>query len=936
METLLQDIRYGWRTLRKSPGFTAVAVITLALGIGANTTIFSVVNTVLLARLPYRDPNRLVMVWGSRPQQGEETSPVSPAVFAAWKAQSHVFESIAASTDDFDTITGGGAEPEMVVGYDFSAEYFDVIGTKPQLGRTFLPDEDRPGGPNVAVLSDQVWRRRFAADPTIVGKSINLGSTPYTVVGVMPVTFRYPNKVEIWTPLALPAAAASNWKDRYLRVMARLAPGVTVEQAQAQMNLLAQRLAQEHPDTNTGEGVVLEPLREVIAGDIRLPLLVLLGAVSLVLLIACTNVANLLLARSAAREHEIAVRAALGAGRMRLVRQMLTESALLSVMGGVAGLLLTFASRDFLLGLFPNNIANLNIPTVEAIPIDSRVLIFTVAATVVTAIFFGLVPLLRSSHWDINELLKQTGRLGAGGVSERRFRSALVVAEISLSFALLIGAGLLVKSFVLLMQRDLGFRADQVLALEVFPSPTRYPAKEPEKLRAFIDRSVANLRAIPGVESAAAINFLPLTGFWGPQEFSVEGFPPPRRGEEPSADNRIITPDYFSTMGVPLLRGRAFTAADGPDSPHVAVISASLAHRFWKEADPIGKRLNLGTTEKPEWWEIVGVTGDVHSFGVEEKAHDDLYRPFDQVYFPVIAFTVRTKGDPSQLIAAAKAAIWAENPQQPFYKITTMDTLAAESIALRRVNMLLLGVFSAIALVLAAVGIYGVLSYAVTLRTHEMGIRSALGAKPGDLLRLVLGDGMRLILIGLGIGLAAAFALTRAMASLLYGVAASDPSTFAVGVVVVVAAALAASYLPARRATKVDPMVALRYEWGEMHGDVAAAYPIRLAHAGKEPGIHGCGRAHARHRNWREHGDPHRNQCGDVSRFTLSRSLASGASLGDEARARIRSDGSFAAEFSGVAGSKPRFLGDRRIYRYGSFIDRTREPRTRHGRKSDF
>ena len=812
METLIQDIRYGWRTLRKTPGFTAVAVITLALGIGANTTIFSVVNAVLLARLPYRDPGRLVMVWGNRPQQGEEKTPVSPAVFATWKAQSHVFESMAASTDDLDTITGGGGEPEMVVGYDFSAEYFDVLGAKPELGRTFLPDEDRPGGPNVAVLSDKVWRGRFSADPAIVGKSINLGHTPYTVVGVMPATFRYPDKVEIWTPLALPPAAASNWKDRYLRVMGRLAPGVTLEQAQAQMNLLAQRLAKEHPDTNAGEGVVLQPLREVIAGDIRLPLLVLFGAVSLVLLIACANVANLLFARSAAREHEIAVRAALGAGRMRLVRQMLTESALLSVMGGGVGLLLTFWSRDFLLALFPNNIANLDIPLVEAIPIDGRVLGFTLAATLVTAIFFGLVPLLRSPHWDISESLKQTGRLGGGGVSERRFRSALVVAEISLSFALLIGAGLLIKSFVLLMQRDLGFRPDRVLALEAFPSQRLYPAKEPEKLRAFVDRSVANLRAIPGVQSAAAINFLPLTGFWGPQEFAVEGFPTPGKGEEPSADNRIITPDYFSTMGVPLLRGRTFTPADGPDSPHVAIVSASLAHRFWKDENPVGRRLNLGTIEKPEWWEVVGVTGDVHSFGVEEKAHDDLYRPFDQVYFPVVAFTLRTKGDPNQLIAAAKAAVREENPQQPFYKIITMDTLAAETIALRRVNMLLLGAFSTLALTLAAVGIYGVLSYAVTLRTQEMGIRSALGAKPEDLLRLVLGDGMRLICVGLGIGLAAAFALTRMMTSLLYGVAANDPSTFAIGAVVVVATALAASYLPARRATKVDPMVALRYE----------------------------------------------------------------------------------------------------------------------------
>jgi putative ABC transport system permease protein len=491
---------------------------------------------------------------------------------------------------------------------------------------------------------------------------------------------------------------------------------------------------------------------------------------------------------------------------------MLTESVLLSLAGGVAGLLLAYWSAGFLLSLFPNNIANLSIPTVQAIPIDGRVLAFTITATLLTGFLFGLVPALRSSRLDVNQTLKESGRAPMAGSRERLFRSILVVAEIALSFVLLIGAGLLIKSFSRLIQGDLGFRPESVLALEAFPSPATYPSKEPEKLRAYVDRSVENLRAIPGVESAGAINFLPLTGFWGPQEFTIEGRPDPPKGQEYAADNRVITPDYFKTMGIPLLRGRAFAAADSPDSPHVAIVSASLARRFWNADDPVGKRLKLGDSTKPDWTEIVGVVGDVHSFGLEEKLHDDLYRPFSQVYFPIVAFTVRAKGDPAQITTAAKAAIWAVNPVQPFYKIIPMETLAAESLALRRVSMLLLTVFSGIALLLAAIGIYGVLSYAVAQRTHEIGIRAALGAQQRDVLRLVLGDGMRLALTGLGLGLVASLALTRLMVSLLYGVGATDPVTFAGVAALSTSVALLACYLPARRAMRVDPIIALRYE----------------------------------------------------------------------------------------------------------------------------
>jgi predicted permease len=811
METLLQDVRYGLRILRKSPGFTLIAVLTLALGIGANTAIFSVVNAVLLAKLPYRNPDRLVMIWGTDPQQNGEISPVSPAVFAAWKSETKVFSEMAASTDDLITITSGG-DPEMVLGYDFSADYFKALDAKPQLGRTFLPEEDRPGGPNVAVLSDQLWRRRFAADPAIIGRSINLGQKPFTVVGVMPPAFRYPSKVEIWTPLALPPSAGSDWKNQYLRVIGRLAPGVSVDQAQSQMNLLAERLAKEHPDTNTGQGVRLQPLPEVIAGDIRLPLLILLATVGFVLLIACANVANLLLARSAAREHEVAIRTAVGAGRWRLVRQMFTEHALLAIFGGFAGFMLAYLSRQFLLALFPNNIANLNIPTVEGIPVDARVLLFAVGTSLATTIFFGLVPLVRSSGWDLNQVLKEFGRGGMASSSERRFRNSLVIAEVALSFTLLVGAGLFVRSFVRLERQDLGLRPDHLLGLEVFLSQTQYPDKQPEKVRAFLDQSLENLRAIPGVQSVAATNYLPLTGFWDAQNFMVEGRPLPRQGEKPAADKRLITPNYFSTMGIPLLSGRDFTATDGPDSLHVAIINASLARRYFGSNDPVGKRLNLGSVDKPDWWQIVGVCGDVHAFGIAERVHDDLYRPFAQVYFPLLAFTVRTQVDPATVTAAAKRAIWSIDPQQPFYKVITIDTLAAESIALRRVSMMLLAAFAAVALGLAAVGIYGVLSYTVMLRMHEMGIRAALGAEPARLLGLVLRDGLRSILIGVGIGIAVSLALGRVIVSVLFGVSPIDAATFAASAVVVGLSALAASYIPARRAAKVDPMVALRYE----------------------------------------------------------------------------------------------------------------------------
>jgi len=810
-DSLAQDLCFALRMLRKNPGFAVTAILTLALGIGANTAIFSVFNTVLIANVPFRDPGRLVMLWANNPEKQGGVFAVSPAVYAAWKAQNGVFEDMAASQDDLAKLTEGG-EPEITLGYDFSAEYFPILGVRPALGRTFLPEDERPDAPNVVVLSDKLWRRRFAADAAIVGKTIHLGSTPFTVIGVMPATFRWPDKVELWMPLQLAPSDSGNWTRKSLRVVARLKPGITIEQAQARMNALAQQIARDHPDTNAGEGVEVESIRHRLAGDIERPLFVLLGAVGLVLLIACVNVAGLLLARTAARSRELAVRSALGASRARLVRQLITESIVLASAGGAAGLLLAFAATGCLLKIFPNNIANLSIPTVDAIPLDGRVLAFTLAATLLTGVLFGLFPALVGMRPGANERLKQAGRGSGAGAGERRARSLLVVGEISLAFVLLIGAGLFVRGFLRLLDSSLGFQPDRVLALELFLSPAKYKPQQPEKVRAFVDQALANLRATPGVVSAGAINFLPLTGFWGSQEFRIEGRPAPEKGRVPTADNRVVAPDYFRSMGVTLLRGRDFTAQDGPGSPHVVIVSAALAQRYWPGADPIGRRINLDDDGKPNWCEIIGVASDVHSFGLEETLHDDLYRPFSQVWFPIVAFTVKTTGDPEKITAAAKSAIWKLDSSQPFYKVMTMDALAAESTALRRVSTLLLSAFSALALILAAVGIYGVLSYSVAQRTHEIGIRTALGANPGEILRLVLGEGLRITLAGIGFGLAGALALSQLVSSMLFGIGARDPFTFAAVAAISAAVAFAACYLPARRAARVDPLVALRYE----------------------------------------------------------------------------------------------------------------------------
>jgi predicted permease len=811
MGTVLQDIRYSLRTLSKSPGFTVIVILTLALGIGANTAIFSVVNAVLLAPLPYSQPSQLVMVWTSNLPKGYKISPVSGGEFAEWKSGNNIFSDMAASRDAIYTLTGAG-EPQDVIGYQFSADYFRLLGTAPELGRTFLEEEDRAGGPNVVVLGDAIWRRTFGADANIVGKSITLSGKPFTVVGVMPPDFRYPQLTELWTPLGLKPSFLTNYDDTALRIMARLKPGVTLQQAQAQMDSIEQRVAQQHPQTDRGNTVSLVPLREQIAGDVKMPLFVLLGAVGLVLLITCANIANLMLARATGRRKEIAVRTALGASRARLIRQFLVESLLLALAGGALGFLFADEATSFLLAIFPNNIANLNIPQVTSIPMDARVFSFTLLAAVLTGVLFGLAPVLGFRAATSAEGLKETSRGSTASSGERRVRSLLVVSEFALTLVLLVGAGLLVSSFRNLLRGNLGFDADHILSAQLFLSSAKYPPAQPEKRLAFVTDAMQRIRELPGVESVGAAGFIPLSGFWGEADFAVQGQPEPPPGQRPSAKSDIVTPDYFRAMGISLLRGRVFTDQDGNAAAQVVIVNETLARKEFGNQNPIGRQLNFGDSNKPDLWEVVGVVSDIHDFGLEEKVRGNVFRPFAQIPLPVVGFVVRTAGRPSSLTSAVKQAIWTVDKEQPIYKIIGVDQLASESLGIRRVSSVLLGAFSTLALLLAGLGIYGVMALSVAQRTHEIGVRMALGAQPDGVLKMIMGYGMSIVIAGMAIGIAGALALSRVVAGLLYGVKATDGMTFVFTSLLLAFVALLACYIPARRAMSVDPMVALRYE----------------------------------------------------------------------------------------------------------------------------
>jgi predicted permease len=812
MTGILQDLRYALRQLRKSPGFTAIAVITLALAIGATTAIFSLAHVVLLAPLPYREPDRLMMIWGRNLPRGEEQFPISAGDFSDWKQKNDIFEDIAGSYDHPVTLTGVG-EPKLVLGYAFTANYFRILGTAPRIGRTFT-DEEAQTSANVVVLSDRVWRTTFHADPQIVGRAITLDEKPYTVIGIMPPGFDWPTQTEMWLPTYISAADSGDYEPEheYLRVLGRLKPGVSVEEAQARMNALERQIAAQHPQTDAGNETWVEPLRHELAGDIRTPLLALLFAVGLVLFIACVNVAGLLLARAASRRAEVSLRAAIGASRLRLVQQFLIESLLLSLIGGALGLLLALGCTRFLVAIFPNNIANLSIPHIESIPINAAVLLFAFAITLLTALVFGGIPAMALARRSSSDVLKEAGRGHSSGIESTRLRRMLVSAEVALSFVLMIGAGLMLESFQRVYHEDLGFRPDHLLGLEVFLPHHRYPDTDPQKRAGFVNDVLDGLKRLPGVEQVAVTNYLPLTGFWGIRDFLVEGQPPRSEADKPQADNRLVTPGYFSAMGIGLLRGRDFTEFDRPGSEQVAIVNSTLARRYFGGEDPIGKFLQIDNAGHVERWHIVGVVSDVRAFGPEEEAHAELYRPLAQISFPLLAFVVRTSGDPGALLNAAKQAVRSVDKDQPIWDAMPVSALAAQSVTLRRVSTILLASFATLALILAAVGLYGVMAYAVVQRTQEIGIRLALGAQQDAVLRLILSNGIRLVLAGEIVGLVTALALIRAAKGLLYGVGSSDPTAFVIAFGLLTLVAIAASYIPARRAAKVDPMVALRYE----------------------------------------------------------------------------------------------------------------------------
>jgi putative ABC transport system permease protein len=802
METLWQDVRYGLKTLGKSPGFTTVAVLALAIGIGANTAIFSVVNAVLIRPLPFREPDRLVRIWESNPERNAPLFSISAANYLDWREQCTSFERIEAYRREQPVAIAGDDGPEQVMSGRFSAGLPGVLGLAPQLGRSFVADEERPGSGAVAILGHGFWQRRFGGDPGVIGKPITLDGEPYTIVGVMPEGFVLPNNAaEVWTPLAFSGPELDR-ANRFLRVLARLKPGVPLEQATAELAAVAARLAEQHPDANRGWGVAVQGLQEtVVDARVRRALLVLLGAVGFVLLIACANVANLLLARAAGRGREIAVREALGASRGRIVRQLLTESMLIALAGGALGLLLAAWGIDFLAALDPGTI-----PRVAEVDVDGRVLGFTLATSVLTGLAFGLFPALRASAQDLNTALKEGGQ-DRSGERGRGFRSTLVVLEAALALVLLIGAGLLARSFVRLQEVSLGFEPRGVTALQISLPKSRYP--EAAQARDFVGRLIERVATLPGVTAAGAASTVPMFGGNTMTAFTVEGRPS-QPGEYEAADFRVVTPGYLDTLGVPLLRGRGLTPADDEGAPPVLVINETFARRYWPGEDALGKRIAIrGVEGEPHT--VVGVVGDVRELEAETEPRPTMYQPLMQ--FPAMrSMTVvaRAEGEPEGLAAALREQVWAIDRDQPIASIASMEEIVGRSIAEPRFNALLLGLLAGVALLLALVGIAGVVAYGVARRTREIGVRMALGAHPDDVLRLVLVQGLRPVLAGVAIGLPAAYASSRVLSGLLFGVSPTDPWTYAGVAALLVAAAAVACWVPARRAARVDPVVALR------------------------------------------------------------------------------------------------------------------------------
>ena len=807
MHTLWQDIRFAVRMLLKNWSVIAIIVVVLALGIGANTAIFSVVNATLLQPLPYADPDKLVRLSEDSPNVPQMS--ISYPNFLDWRAQNKIFSGIAALQFRSLNLTGTG-EPERLAGRAVSAELFDVLGVKPALGRSFGTAEDQPGANPVCMISYGLWQRRFGSDPTLVNKQINLSGASYTVIGVLPASYAFGTPTDVFVPIGL---RADEMKERGshpgIYAIARLKPGVTVETARAELIAMAARISEQYG--MKGNSATLTPLREVFVGDIRTTLLILLGAVGFVLAIACANVANLLLTRAATRQKEMAIRTALGAGRLRIVRQLLTESILLALLGGIIGVLLAFWGIDLL-----RSASAASLPSTAVIKLDGTVLLFTLFVSLLTGIIFGLVPALAAAKTDLHDTLKEGGRSSTAGGRRSWLRNTLVVTEVALSLVLLIGAGLLIKSFVRILNTDPGFKSQNLLTMQLALNAKK---DEGGKVLNFFNDLNGRIAGLPGVESAAFANGMPLSQT-ADTSFAIVGRPKAEPGKQPQTMLYITSPDYLQAMGIRLVKGRFFTAQDTQRSPQVAVIDEAFAHTQFPNDEPLGHYLAGDGKDNPDA-EIVGVVAHVKHFGLDavERVQPQLYFPFNQARNDMLPFLaprmnliIRTTADPLNLTAAVRRQVQGMDPNQPVYNVSTMEQTLDQSLVTQRLSMTLLAFLASLALILAAVGIYGVMSYTVTQRSHEIGIRMAIGAQPRDVFKMVIGRGMMLALIGVAFGLVGAFSLTRLMKSMLFAVEPTDPVTFAGIAVLLTSVALVACYVPGRRATKVDPLVALRYE----------------------------------------------------------------------------------------------------------------------------
>jgi putative ABC transport system permease protein len=817
MNTLLQDVRFAIRVMRKNYVFTLFAIVTLALGIGANTAIFSVASGVLLRALPFKEPERVVFVWinNARRKMAYDKLPAPPADYLDWRNQNNVFEEISAFYSNSFTLTGL-SEPVRIEGVQATADFFHILGSHAAIGRTFGPGEDQPGSARVVVLSQGFWKRQFGGDPAVVGKKIILNGVSHEVIGVMPADFdfpqgnmmpsylQFPARPELWTPLSFKDEIAKDRSTFNLATMARLKPGVTLPQAQANMTAISAAIDQEYRK-GAGYATILVDMREQLVGDVRTALLVLLGAVGLVLLVACANVSNLQLSRSLKRQKELAVRSALGGGRGRLVRQILTESVLLALPGGVLGLLLAYWGTRLLLSISPDSL-----PRASEIGIDARVLVFSFAVTLVAGVISGLVPALQVSRTDLNTLLRDEARSSTASRRSRRTRDFLVVAEVGLALVLLIGAGLLVHSFVLLQQVKPGFRPDNVLTLHIDLPDDRYP--EDRMNLAYFDQLLPRLATLPGIESVGLVSNLPLSGAAMSTTFNIDGRPAASPQDRPGADYTIASPGFFAALGIRAVRGRQFGDEDTATSPGVVIINEAMAKRFWPGEDPLGRTISVSVGKYKGQRQIVGVVADVRLTSLTDQPRPEMYVPYAQHPDGFMFMVARTSSNPLAFAPVIRREVLALDKDQPITEVRSMEQVVSESQNRRRFNLILLSLFAGLAVVLTVVGVYGVVSYSITQRVHEIGVRTALGARPFQIVRLIVRQGMLPALLGIAIGLFGAFALTRMMASLLYQVSPTDPVVFVIAAATLTTVAFLAIYIPAQRATKIDPVRALREE----------------------------------------------------------------------------------------------------------------------------